>query len=59
MYLTDDEVLQFQAIYRQQFGKDISKEDALEQGIKLVRLFEIVYNSNRATNRFDKIDITS
>lgn len=43
MYLTDDEVLQFQAIYRQQFGKEISQEDARERGIKLVRLFEIVY----------------
>lgn len=43
MYLTDDEVTQFQAIYRQQFGKEISQEDARERGTKLVRLFEIIY----------------
>jgi len=43
MFLTDDEVLQFQAIYRQQFGKEISQQDARERGIKLVRLFEIIY----------------
>jgi len=43
MFLTDDEVLQFQAIYRNQFGKEISQEDARERGTKLVRLFEIIY----------------
>ncbi|MFA6492655.1 MAG: hypothetical protein WCV58_00745 [Patescibacteria group bacterium] len=43
MFLTDDEITQFQAIYRQQFGKEISQEDARERGTKLVRLFEIIY----------------
>ena len=43
MFLTDDDVLQFQAIYRQQFGKEISQEDARERGTKLVRLFEIIH----------------
>lgn len=43
MYLTDEEVLQFQTIYYKNFGKEISKEDALERGIKLARLFEIIY----------------
>ena len=43
MYLTDDEVLQFQTIYRKSFGKEISREEALERGIKLVRLVEIIY----------------
>lgn len=43
MYLTDSEVSQFQSIYRQQFGKEISQEDARERGTKLVRLFEIIY----------------
>ena len=43
MFLTDDEVLQFQAIYRKHFRKEISQKDARERGIKLVRLFEIIY----------------
>lgn len=43
MYLTDEEVLQFQTIYQKNFGKEISREKALECGIKLARLFEIIY----------------
>lgn len=43
MYLTDDEISQFQAAYRKNFGKEISREDARERFTKLVRLFEIIY----------------
>ena len=43
MYLTDEEVTQFQAAYRNEFGKEISREDARERFTKLVRLFEIIY----------------
>ncbi len=41
--LTDKQVSKFQAIYRQRFGKEISREDALEKGARLVRLMKIVY----------------
>jgi hypothetical protein len=41
--LTDEQVKKFQAIYRKRFGKEISQEAALEQGIKLVRLMEIIH----------------
>ena len=41
--LTDEQIKKFQAIYRKCFGKEIGKEAALEQGIKLVRLMEIIY----------------
>ena len=41
--LTNDQVKQFQALYKKRFGKEISTQDALEQGIKLVRLMEIIY----------------
>lgn len=41
--LTDEQVSKFQDIYRKRFGKEISRADALEKGIKLVRLMEIVY----------------
>lgn len=43
MYLTDDEVSQFRAVYKKNFGKEISREDARERFTKLVRLFEIIY----------------
>lgn len=41
--LTNEQVRKFQEIYKQCFGKEISKEDAYEQGVKLVRLMEIIY----------------
>ena len=42
--LSDEQVAKFQDIYRKRFGKEISKADALEKGIKLVRLMKIIYN---------------
>ena len=30
-------------IYKKNFGKEISQEDALDKAIKLARLFEIIY----------------
>jgi hypothetical protein len=44
MVLTDEQIEKFQDIYFKRFGKEISKEDACEQGVKLIRLMQIVYN---------------
>lgn len=41
--LTNEQVTKFQDIYRKRFGKEISRADALEKGIKLVRMMEIIY----------------
>lgn len=43
MALSDDDIRKFQEVYKEQFGKEISKEDAYEQGIKLLRLMAVVY----------------
>ncbi len=43
MQLSDEQVAKFQAIYKARFGKEISKQEAIEKGIKLVRLMEICY----------------
>ena len=43
MAIDNDQVAKFQELYKNRFGKDISREDALEQGIKLIRLIEITY----------------
>lgn len=43
MVLSDDDIRKFQEVYKEQFGKEISKEDAYEQGIKLLRLMAVVY----------------
>lgn len=43
MVLSDDDIRKFQTIYKERFGKEINKEDAYEQGIKLLRLLAVVY----------------
>lgn len=43
MLLTGAQISRFQEIYQNRFGKKISREEALEKGIKLVRLMQIVY----------------
>jgi len=41
--LSDKKIADFQAIYKARFGKEISREEAIEKGIKLLRLIEIIY----------------
>jgi hypothetical protein len=41
--LSDEQIRKFQELYQKRFGKQISKEDALEGGLKLVRLVQLVY----------------
>ena len=41
--LSDEQVTKFQALYKKQFGKEISKEEALEKGVKLVRMMQLIY----------------
>lgn len=41
--LSDKQITKFQIIYKNHFGKEISQEDAYNQGISLVRLMELIY----------------
>ena len=41
--LSDEQVLKFQMLYKKRFGKKIGREEAYEQGIKLIRLMELIY----------------
>ncbi len=41
--LSDKQVKKFQSLYKKRFGKEINKQDAYDQGLKLVRFLEIVY----------------
>ncbi|MFA5431678.1 MAG: hypothetical protein WC319_02200 [Candidatus Paceibacterota bacterium] len=43
MVLSDEDILKFQALYKSEFGMDISREDAYEKGIKLLGLMSAVY----------------
>ena len=41
--LSDEQITKFQNMYKKRFGKEITREEAYEKGIKLMRLVEIVY----------------
>lgn len=43
MILSDEKIIEFQVLYKEHFGKEISKEDAYKQGEKLLRLISIIY----------------
>jgi urease accessory protein UreF len=41
--LSDEQIEKYRALYKNRFGKEISREEAYEQGIKLIRLVKAVY----------------
>lgn len=41
--LSEEKVKSYQALYKSRFGKEISYEEAYEQGTKLLRLIELIY----------------
>ena len=41
--LSHEQIKKFQTLYKNRFGKEISREEAYEQGAKLIRLVELVY----------------
>jgi len=43
MNLSDKDITNFKTLYRSEFGMEISREDALEKGIKLLGLMSVVY----------------
>jgi len=42
--LSDEQITKYQTLYKNRYGRDISREQALEQGLKLIRLVELVYH---------------
>ena len=42
--LSDERITEYQKLYRNRFGKEISRAEALEQGTKLIRLIELIYH---------------
>lgn len=43
MVLSDEHIKEFQKLYGEHFGIEISKEDAYENGAKLLRLISLIY----------------
>ncbi len=42
MQLSDQQIQKYQMLYKNHFGLEISRKDALEQGLKLINLVRIV-----------------
>ena len=43
MVLSEEDIREFQKLYKIQFGKDISDAEAYEKGVKLLRLMKVIY----------------
>lgn len=41
-HLTDEHIAEFQMLYKKHFGIEITKEQALEKGLRLIRLVQVV-----------------
>lgn len=41
--ISEQDIQNFQAIYKKNFGKEISQEEAYTQGIKLITLMKNIY----------------
>ena len=48
--LTDREIEEYQKLYKKEFGENISKQQALEDGIKLVNLIQILLKNSQPKN---------
>lgn len=59
--LTDEQITNFQTLYRNRFGKEISRADALDGGIKLIRLMRIIYKpiTEEEFNKFKNYEKTN
>ena len=41
--LSEEQIKKFQTLYKNRFGKKMSRKEAYEKGVKLVRLIELIY----------------
>lgn len=41
--LSDEQITKFQYLYKKRFNQEIDREQAYEQGAKLIRLVELIY----------------
>lgn len=54
MNISDKDIAEFQRLYRNRYGREISKEKAYEQGLKLLRLLKRIYKP-MTEKQFDAI----
>ena len=53
--LSDESIEKYQKIFREYYGKEISKEEALEQGLRLVNFMKLLIEiDNQNKNTIDE-----
>ncbi len=55
--LSNEDIKKFQALYEEHYGREISKEEALDQGLKLLTLMRCIYKPMTAkeSDRTDEL----
>jgi hypothetical protein len=43
MKISETQLTNFKALYKQHFGEELSQEDALEKSLKLIRMMQLIY----------------
>ena len=43
MYLSEENIEKYQKLYRARFGKDVDREQVINDGLSLLRLVKLVY----------------
>lgn len=51
--LTKEDIGEYQRIYLKLYGKNISYDEALEQGNRLINFFKIITKSSEINNKFE------
>lgn len=41
--ITEEQIKTYQTLYKNRFGREISRAEAIEKGTKLLRLVELIY----------------
>ena len=54
--INEQQIKQFQTLYKNRFGEEISEEEALEKGLKLLRLITLVYKPTAKVENQQKTD---
>ena len=44
--LSDEQINEYRRIYKKNFGEDVSKDEAINQGLRLVRLIALVIDTS-------------
>lgn len=50
--ISKEQLEKFKLIYKKEFNKEISDQEALEQATKLLRLVEIIYSNNIIDSKY-------